>query len=865
MKNKNKTFKKVGAIALCIGLLASIGIGAYLTDSDVKSDVYTVGNVQAEIVANGDMELDNVGALLPGTVHIYERAASNTGINDAYVFMSITIPYEMIGVADSDGTQLGEKTMQIFIPGSADGYVSSEWKLVDSGFIGQYEIEENEQLNGEHEQHSTVVGNTITYVYGYIGDNADGSLKALASGETTANLVETMKLTNLYRADNITGEVSTKLYAIQSNHVNGGLTDVNGVWAVINHALVGTENEVQSTNTLMVGELFNAYIPNDVTSVEFVAMPQTYGLRSATAPEGAFDVSAAQDGSVMAWSEDGVFYVAAMNGEKIIANKNSDKMFYKKTNLTYINTENLDMSQVESAAYMFNNCATLTNDISDFNLTNVKNIEATFSNCQWLTEYTIPNSVEVIGEGAFANCSNLSNIEIPESVKAIEGWAFQATGLTSIVIPKNVKTIAYGTFMISDNLTHVTLSEGLAEIGEAAFGRCENLQSITIPASVEKIDNMAFYGCYSLTSVVFEDGSNLETIGYGAFCICNLNSIYIPASVEQIGDGTFDAGTIVNIDPANEYYVVIDDVLFTKNMKTLVQYLSKKDNVKYEVPEGVERIGADAFSDYSNLTTIVIPSTVKEIGDGAFSGTGLVSIELPEGIETIGIGLFRSCSNLTSITIPNSVTSIGEQAFFGCVSLETINVPASVTSIGERAFNETKWLQDKLDAGETTVVVNGITVYTINYTFPEGTTSIENQRFAMDEEIISVIIPASVDHIGEYAFYGCPNLKSVTFEEGSKLKEIGYAVFAYCPNLTDIVLPDNLEVISDYALYGCSGLTEVTIPGSVTTIGEGAFSDCSNLKTINFAGTEEQWNAITFGEEWSYGLPADYIINFLGE
>ncbi len=230
----NKNLKKFVALGLGLSLLASIGIGAYLTDTDTKSDVYTVGNVQAEIIANGDMEVANAGYLLPGTTHVYERAASNVGINDAYIFMSVTIPYETIGVADDNGTQLGEKVMQLFTPGT----INSEWKLVDDGFIGEYAITANGQAAGEHDTHSVIAGDTITYVYGYVGDNADGALKALASGETTSNLLEELKLTNLYNASKIDGEVSTKLYAIQSNHVNGGLTDVNGVWAVINKALV---------------------------------------------------------------------------------------------------------------------------------------------------------------------------------------------------------------------------------------------------------------------------------------------------------------------------------------------------------------------------------------------------------------------------------------------------------------------------------------------------------------------------------------------------------------------------------------------------------------------------------------------------
>ncbi len=238
---KNKTMKRIVAGCLLIGLLSAIGIGAYLTDTEVKEDVYTVGNVQAEIVANGDMEVANAGYLLPSTFHTYERAATNTGINDAYVFMSITIPYDYF-TAQSIHGYYDQWLAQIFVPCTDDNTVgvNDEWKLVDAGYFGQYELVENySQSAHEDRPYSAIIGNTITYVYGYVGDNTGGSLKALASGETTSNLLDKLYLINLSNITNVTGEVSTKLYAIQSNNVNGGLTDVNGVWAVINTALVG--------------------------------------------------------------------------------------------------------------------------------------------------------------------------------------------------------------------------------------------------------------------------------------------------------------------------------------------------------------------------------------------------------------------------------------------------------------------------------------------------------------------------------------------------------------------------------------------------------------------------------------------------
>ena len=394
---KNKTTKRVLSCVLAFSILATVGIGAYLTDTDVKEDVYTIGNVQAEIVSLGDMQIDNVGALLPGTVHQYERAAKNTGINDAYVFLTLTIPYEIVGVSNDDGTQLGEQVRQLFMPGT----INSEWKLVDAGYIGQYEIVSNGQNAGEHDKYSAAVGDTITYIYGYIGDNADGSLKALASGETTANLVETMKLTNLYHIDKIDGEISTKLYAIQNDYVNGGLTDVNGVWAVINSALVGNEDKVAESHTLMAGPKMYKFINGlqtdfkaNITSAEFVA--------GKPAPANATDVSEAQDGSIMAWFEGSTYYVSAVDGGKIVANADSSYLLYRFPNLKSVNLDNVDFSNVTNSDNMFNQSG--------------------------LTSFVVPNELTVIGTNTFNENDYLTTVTIHENVTLLDQYAFYGCG-----------------------------------------------------------------------------------------------------------------------------------------------------------------------------------------------------------------------------------------------------------------------------------------------------------------------------------------------------------------------------------------------------------------------------------------------------
>ncbi len=822
MKRKSKTFKTILSLCLVFGLIAAVGIGAYLTDTDVKQDVYTVGNVQAEIIANGDMELDNVGALLPGTVHTYERAAMNTGINDAYMFMSLTIPYEMVGVSEDDGTQIGERVRQLFIPGVDGGYIGSEWKLVDVGYIGQYEIEDNGQYCGEHDQYSAVAGDTITYVYGYVGDNADGSLKALASGETTSNLVETMTLTNLYNVSNVEGEISTNLYAIQSNYVNGGITDVNGVWAVINKALFGDVKAVTLTyniantrtgdavgyaplklvnergnvvstsvatesgngqfqnvpagtytvetdvgelsitgtrtyglrrsaviievkedksvnlglttpvNTLVIGTEFNSRIPSSATRIEFVA--------NRVIPDGSYpvDVSEAKDGSVLAWSEGTTFYVSSLDGDRICANPNSYRMFASKSKITYINTENLDMSTIANGALIFYQCSNLTNTASDFNFSSMTNFEYAFDSCSWLTEIEITAETTAIGKYAFRACTNLTSVIFEDG--------------------SNIKSIGECAFAYCMNLTSIEIPSGVEELGLAAFADCKSLSSITIPANLKVIGNEAFRYDSSLTEIKFAEDCQLTTIDDKAFIDCTgLTSITLPQSLTLIDFQAFSG------------------------CKNLV-------SVNFEKNSNLNTIYNYAFQNCTGLEYVYIPASTTTIGQYVFNScSNLKTVEFEQNgnLEALQNGVFYKCSALSEITIPASVKTIGENVLADCIKLTAINVEPGSNNY---------------------VSVDGV-LYT-------------------------------------------KDMKTL----------IQYPVFNANTTYT---IPEGVEKINPRAFYQCKYLTELNMPSTMKSIGTYAFYLSYYIKTINYNGTQAQWNAITKGSDWNGNCPAviKYISN----
>ena len=222
----------------------------------------------------------------------------------------------------------------------------------------------------------------------------------------------------------------------------------------------------------------------------------------------------------------------------------------------------------------------------------------------------------------------------------------------------------------------------------------------------------------------------------------------------------------------------------------------------------VTSIEAIAFYGSTELTSIVVPNSVTEIGQEAFGNCpGLTSIVVESGnprfdsrnncnaiIETTDNVLIAGCKNTI---IPNSVTKIGNFAFDRCDSLTSIVIPNSVTSIGHYAF------------------------------------------YSCDS-LTSIDIPNSVIEIGYGVFEGCSGLTSIVVESGNPrydsrnncnaIIETAYNTLIYgCKNTT---IPNSVTTIDDYAFYNCDGLTSIVIPNSVTEIGFAAFESCSGLTSV---------------------------------
>ena len=189
-----------------------------------------------------------------------------------------------------------------------------------------------------------------------------------------------------------------------------------------------------------------------------------------------------------------------------------------------------------------------------------------------------------------------------------------------------------------------------------------------------------------------------------------------------------------------------------------IPWYNYKDKItKVDIKQGVTNIGYDAFYECSNLSSVIIPSTVKYIeGEAFLKCKNLKSVNIPESINYLGGGAFQCCENLVSVNIPNAVTEINTMTFCECRKLTNIKIPDGVTKIDIFAFQSCDNLR--------------------SIDIPSSVTEIKSHAFAFCENLSSVYILGSVKSIEEYAFDGCVNLKNIAVP--SSVTNIGYDAFS---------------------------------------------------------------------------------------
>ena len=196
-------------------------------------------------------------------------------------------------------------------------------------------------------------------------------------------------------------------------------------------------------------------------------------------------------------------------------------------------------------------------------------------------------------------------------------------------------------------------------IGRETLDAFSHVVSVSIPDTVTAIDSKAFYGCASLRSVVIPD--TVAEIGPFAFLDCaSLTSFTLPDSVTELGATPLSRCSrlrSIDVSPGHPTFASMNGVLFRKADKALIAYPCGKSGDAYSIPEGVALIGDDAFSG-CRLTTVVIPGSVTEIGDGAFCLTEqLATVDIPASITSIDDSAFGQCPSLTLCIADNAMAA----------------------------------------------------------------------------------------------------------------------------------------------------------------------------------------------------------------
>jgi hypothetical protein len=239
---------------------------------------------------------------------------------------------------------------------------------------------------------------------------------------------------------------------------------------------------------------------------------------------------------------------------------------------------------------------------------------------------------------------------------------------------------------------------------------------------------------------------------------------------------------------------------------------------------------------------IVTPNDVTAFGgieilsNEYIDGIGVITFS--EDVTTVGDKAFRNCKTLKSITLGNAVTSIGKSAFYNCNKLGNITIAPSIKSIGSDAFISCSNLG--------IVYIEDIAAW-CNIEFATSTSNplyYARNLYVDGEKLTNLIIPESVTSINQYAFMRCSHLKSVTLHDA--VISIGPFAFHSCSGLTEITIGNGVESIGDMAFYDCGSLKSVTIPDSVKLIDVNAFYCCGSLINVYLGSGVETIGANAF-------------------
>ncbi len=383
-------------------------------------------------------------------------------------------------------------------------------------------------------------------------------------------------------------------------------------------------------------------------------------------------------------------------------------------------------------------------------------------------------------------------------------------------------------------------------IGKEAFAS-SNIHSITIPESVKSIERGAFENCWQLKNITtkistpfpvsaFYNKANVTLfVPKGSRNAYRKTSGWEFSIIYEEGEPVYDKEqldeqgviyTLMQDSDGSLYYsvtgwndnlrkisnVVILPVIEGCLVRTIQEGWLRSSEFEIEsitLPDCLNSIGASAFYECRNLSTVVFGSQLKTIGEYAFSRcSSLKSISIPDGVTEIGEFAFCHCDNMTSAIIGNGVKTLKGGTFYNCGNLTSV-----ILGDGIARIEYSELMKDE------------------NYEECSGNYGV----FSSCKNLSSINIPKTMIHIGAYAFSGCSSLTSITLPDNPSYNDISSGIFSYS-GITSIKIPNHVKYINNSAFEGCSALTSVKFSENLLRIDEDAFKGCK-LKSIELPNT----------------------------
>jgi hypothetical protein len=560
-----------------------------------------------------------------------------------------------------------------------------------------------------------------------------------------------------------------------------------------------------------------------------------------------------------------------------------------------------------------------------------------------LTSAVIPNSVIIISDWAFSFCLDLTTVAIGNGVSTIEyGVFYDCRSLTNVTIGNSVTSILQEAFFDCPSLTEVYFQDNAPALDSLVFDPENNTTVYYSPgtsgwgstfAGIPAVMLNPPAPAGSLQVIISPDGAitngtqwqvdggipqpsgatvlglmvGNHTVSFSAvngYTTPSNQIVLITSNSTAIVDGTYGGGSLqVIIDPieaitsgarwqvdggSNEISETTVSNLSAGNHTisfTPVFAWYTPANQTITVADGSATTATGTYVSQYIYTTNA-DDTLTIIG---YTGPGGVVI-IPGSINNLtvtsigdGVGSVFADTGVTSVTIPNSITSIGDYAF-AYASLTNLMIPSSVTNIGGGAFaSETSLTAINVDSQNAFYrAVDGVlfdTGQTMllqypsglggSYAIPGSVNTIGELAFGYSG-LTSVTIPGSVTNIGDQAFAFCASLTAITVDTNNSyyssmngllfdksqttliqfpsaasgayaipggVTSIADGAFSDCIGLSSVTIPDSVASIGSNAFYGCTGLSAVTIPNGVTSIGSSAFYGCSGLSSVTIPGS----------------------------